>query len=361
MGRLWWKLVKPFALVVLSSFFALGAIRPSFYLNACSWNATEIVVLAPTTQAGTFRVIEAIKGELAPGASLELPGLTPPQGGTARLGELSKGDFDHLFEGVPPIGQSDRLIVFLRRPGALPEYNPRPDLPIDTSGWEPANYMGDLRTSAVWIQDGVTYSFLQTMNPGPTHLTTLLMSETELRKSVQSILQVRSAMDRAVANPDQVERGRQLAALVRSGNEIARMSALQKLEHGGASEANVLLDLLSDQSLLGWHQDIVGALVRKHVADVRFAGFLGEETTYWSQSCRTLKPGWWSAAQYPDIERARNHYTRAYALLNAIHELNLSEAMPAVRDFAAAWSTCPPLERREKTNQIAEALKLLGH
>lgn len=89
-GRFWWKLVKPSALVLLSSSLALGSIRPSFYLNACSWNATEIVVLAPTSQAGTFRVIEAIKGGLAPGESLELPGLTPSQGATGRLSELSK-------------------------------------------------------------------------------------------------------------------------------------------------------------------------------------------------------------------------------------------------------------------------------
>lgn len=131
---------------------------------------------------------------------------------------------------------------------------------------------------------------------------------------------------------------------------------------GGASEAKVLLDLLSDKSLLGWHQDIVGALVRQRVADVRFAGFLREETTYWSRSCRTLKPGWWNAAQYPDVEKARDHYTRAYALLNAIHELHQSAAMPVVRDFAAVWSTCPPLDERSKTNQIAEALELLlGH
>jgi len=108
-----------------------------------------------------------------------------------------------------------------------------PDLPVGTSAWEPANHIGDLRTSAVWIQDGVTYGFLQTMNPGPTHLTALLVSEAELRKSIQSVLRLRDAMDRAVANPDPVLRGRQLAALARSGNEFARMSAFQKLELGG--------------------------------------------------------------------------------------------------------------------------------
>jgi hypothetical protein len=361
-SRLPWKVLKPSALVVVLSFGALGAIRPSFYLNACSWNATEIVVLAPMTQAGTFKVLETLKGELTPGTPLELPGLIPSQRGAAKLSELSNGDFDHPFESVPPVGENDRLIVFLRRPSALPEDNQRPDLPVGTSAWEPANLMGDLRTSAVWIQDGVTYGFLQTINPGPTHLTMLRMSEAELRRSIQSVLLLRGAMDQAVANANPVERSRQLAALVRSRNEIARMSAMEKLKRGGAAEANVLLDLLSDQNLLGWHQDFVGALVGMRVANVRFAQLLSEETTYWSKACRTLNPGWWNGASYSDVETTRNHYTRAYALLEAIHELSLSEATPAARDFAAVWSTCPPLEEREKTNQISEALKsLLGH
>jgi hypothetical protein len=285
-----WKLVRPIALVVLSSFFAFGAIRPAFFLEACSWDATEIVVLEPTSQAGTFRVIEAIKGALVPGASLDLPGLTPSQGGMAKLSELVGGLFDPPFEDVPPVAPGDRLIVVLRRPGALPEYNPRPDLPIETAGWQPANFFGDLRTSAVWIQDGVTYSFLQTMNPGPTHLTMLRMSETQLRSSIQSVLQLRDAMDRAVANTDSVGRSLQLEALVRSTNSIAKMSALRKLDGGGAAETNVLLDLLSDQSRLGWHQEIISALEGKPAAENRFGGFLSEETAYWSRTCRALKP-----------------------------------------------------------------------
>ncbi len=93
--------------------------------------------------------------------------------------------------------------------------------------------MDGLRTSTVWIQDGVTYGFGQTFNPGPTRLTTLGISETELRKSIQSVLELRGAMDRAVEDADPVEQGRQFASLVRSGNEVARMSAAEL--KGGAA------------------------------------------------------------------------------------------------------------------------------
>jgi predicted nucleic acid-binding protein len=55
----------------------------------------------------------------------------------------------------------------------------------------------------------------------------------------------------------------------------------------------------------------------------------------------------------PDIDTA-NQWARIKS--------GVSEAMPVVGDFAAVWRTCPPLVKGEKTNQIAEALKLLlGH
>ena len=342
-------MLKPSALFVVASSCALGAIRPSFDVDDCTWNATDIVVLAPGIQAGTFGVLDTIKGELAPGALMELPGLTPAQSNAAKLGELAKGDFEHPFEVLPPVQVGDRLIVFLRRPAS-------------TGGWQPASEWGDFRVSAAWIQDGVVYDFSQGSNTfsfGPTRLAELGMSEAELRQSIESVLQMRRAMDHAVADADPVERSRELAALVRSENRIAKKSALEKLKRGGEAEAHVLLGLLSDESLLGWHQDFVGALVAMHAAGVPFAQFLNEETNYWFHVCGTLSPGWWNRPPYSDFEIAKNHYTRAHALLMGIHELAVSEAKPAARDFASAWSTCPPAGEREEKDQITAALGLL--
>ena len=68
------------------------------------------------------------------------------------------------------------------------------------------------------------------MNPGPTHLEPAGVSEAELRRQIDAVLQLRAAMDRAVATTDPVERSGRFATLFRSGNTIARHSALQKLE-----------------------------------------------------------------------------------------------------------------------------------
>ena len=359
------RVVKACAAVILSSVCMFAGIRPSFYLESCVWNATEILVLAPTGHAGSFKVVETIKGDPQPGAMLELDGLRPTSGATGKLRELIATDIHNVFDqqdwfqDIPPIGDGDRVMVFLRRPGALPEWSPN-NISIKTDGWQPANNMGDLQTSAIWVQDGSLYGFFQTMNPGPTHLVMMHESEAELRKQIQGVMQLRDAMDRAVATTDPVERSRQLATLFHSESGFARASALQKLERGGEAGTAALLDLLTDQSLLGWHQDILGALVEQHVSDDRFGKFLSEETDYWSTACRTLRPGWWNdMTRWPEVEIPRNHYTRSYALLRAIYELNLTAALPVVKEFDAVWAACPPLEPQEKTNQVKDELKLV--
>lgn len=356
------RLVKACAAVILSPLCMFAGIRPSFYLESCVWNATEILVISPTS--GSFKVVETIKGDPQPGAMLELGGLRPTSGATGKLSELIPGvdnvfDQQHWFQGIPPIGDGDRVMVFLRRPGALPEWSPN-HASIKTDGWQPANNMGDLQTSAIWIQDGSLYGFFQTINPGPTRLVRMQESEADLRKQIQAVMQLRDAMDRAVVTADPVDRSRRLTALFRSGNVFARASSLQKLERGGEAGTAALLDLLTDQSLLGWHQDILGALVEHRVSDDRFGKFLSEETDYWSTACRMLRPGWWNdMTRWPEVEIPRNHYTRSYALLRAIYRLNLTSALPVVKEFDAVWAACPPLEPGEKTNQVKDELKLM--
>src|SRR5689334_16176334 len=108
-----------------------------------------------------------------------------PRGATGKLRELIATDIHNIFDqqgwfqGIPPMGDGDRVMVFLRRAGAPPEWPPN-NVPIKTDDWQPANNMGDLQTSAIWIQDGRVYGFFQTMNPGPTHLVTKELGQCQI-------------------------------------------------------------------------------------------------------------------------------------------------------------------------------------
>ena len=157
------------------------------------------MVVTPVGGLTKFKVVETIKGELKPGDLLELPGLASEKGGSKKLAELVPQDLgqeldpETWFVDPPPPRHGDRLFVFLRRPGALPEYDPRPDLPVDTNGWQPAQRWGGSLTSAVWVQDGKLYAYVQTMNPGPTHLVEYGEPEEELRSHVSQVLRLRAA------------------------------------------------------------------------------------------------------------------------------------------------------------------------
>ncbi len=322
-----------------------AGIRPSLDLSICSWNATDILVLSPTQKKPNFEVVEVIKGETRRGSILALPELSPTDGVRWPLRELAS--LFGIYEAAPPVTPSDRIIVFLRRPGAAPEYYPRPDLPAKTEGWQPANWFGDLRTSAVWLQDGGVYAYLQTVNPGPTHLIDFQWSEEKIRAEIQRVLELRRSLDEALDETEPAERANRLALIVRSSDRIARSSALHHLANGGATAAVALEKLLDDENLLSHHDSIIAALVKTGVRTPRLGRIIEEETRYWTYTCPILQPGWWSPVDPAEVEIAQSHYMRVSAALEGIRALEMTDLRPTVQKFAAIWRTCPSLDEHE--------------
>jgi hypothetical protein len=252
------------------------------------------------------------------------------------------------------------VIVFLRRPGAQPEITPRPDLPASIVGWQPANWEGDLRTSAIWLQSGVAYCFAQTMNPGPSHLVVLRSTEEKLREEIRAVLRLRESLDRALGNPDQEARAKELAVLVRSGDPVARLSALRHLEGGGSAGAEALQELLADPSLLRQPYPIVLSLARTGASDLHLDRILERETRYFAQACRAL-PLHWGRLTPPSDDTPSLHLGQAYYTLTAIRQFLLKRDLAAVREFAAVWNTCPPPYENEPLSgsQVSRELDLL--
>ncbi len=50
-----------------------AGIRPSFNLDACSWNATHIVMVQTTADGAVFSIVKSWKGDLSPGDSVTVP------------------------------------------------------------------------------------------------------------------------------------------------------------------------------------------------------------------------------------------------------------------------------------------------
>ena len=173
-------------LIACCVLFSLNAaIRPSLDVAYCSWNASDILVMSTTPEKGRFEVAEVIKGDTPIGTRLTLQELSPPDGDTTPLAEVAasadpwnRGLHPELVQKdilpAPPLRTTDRIIVFLRKPGVPPEYdlgNPKESV----IGWQPANFWEELRASTIWPQDGVAYGYGQTINPGYSHLGRLLL------------------------------------------------------------------------------------------------------------------------------------------------------------------------------------------
>jgi hypothetical protein len=322
-------------------------------VSYCSWNASDILVMSAASETGKFRVVEAIQGDTPIGTVLTLQELAPPEGDATSLAEVAESTdpwnprarFRFAAMDIfpaPPLRASDRIIVFLRRPGVPPEYDPG-NPKVSVIGWQPANFWQELRASTVWLQDGMAYGYGQTINPGASHLMAMRATEEQVRRQIRAVLDLRAALDRALASTDPADRAWQLAALVRSGDLAARNSALGHLESGGAEAVDALDGLLADPDLWGSYWAIASSLVNTNVADIHLARILDNETRYWRRTCPGLQINW--AATGMGAPAA--HYRLAATLLE-LPGPESAQDRAAVAAFAQVWKTCPP------TNQYAQ-------
>jgi hypothetical protein len=249
------------ALVVLGFVEAFaGGQEPFFYVGICSLEATDIIVVTPTTNKAEFQIVETIKGDLQPGEALILSELYRPDDVSAFM---KKDDEPGIrADPPPPMQQGDRVIVFLLQPGAqfVTEFQPESS---NAGGWISANWQGDMRFSAAWLRNGEVFAFFPLGNPGTSELGDLNVTEQEFRHQIAKGVQLRASLDQASAFPaDSLGRALQLAALVRSDDIFTPLAALKSLATSGSAAAVVLRELLADPKLLGFRFETEHALAK---------------------------------------------------------------------------------------------------
>ena len=336
-------------------------------LSVCTWNASDILVMSPVSKGGQFRVVEAIQGDTPIGTVVTLAELAPPDGEVTSLADVAefadiwsprfRRDLEHRdILPAPPMGTLDRVIVFLRRPGVEPEYTPG-NVKADTVGWQPANWWGDLRTSAIWLQDGEAYGYGQNINPGPSHLMRWKVTEEQVRAEIREVQKLRAAMDQALGNPSAAARRLQLVELVRSSDRTATASALQRLERNDEG-ADALEQLLLDPTLMEKHRQIVWSLQNIH-ATIHLARILEGETFYWGQKCRELPMNWIQSMSVHDPTEW--HYALDVTLLAGVPTVTSAQDRTAVEAFAQAWSTCPVRDTSQTVEPLSQSADRLLH
>lgn len=371
---------------------AEAAIRPSFDTDECAFNATHIVVATEGEKIdGALDVLESWKGDLKKGDRItvpELAGFASDEARTVHSGFLG------TEESAKPVSGS-RMVLFLVKTPLLVGPAPKPEAPPtrERERWDSANGQGlDMNVSVAWIEDGEAYAFVQVMNPGPS-LLVQYGKEKDLKARALHVVEVRAAVDNALATPGTSERSKALAAfsdsdavsakcLSEAYDKLARvLTATVEGENTdliwtsrnysfwcrrpilipvfgemGPKAAPILADTLQH----GFYMDrYYGALVKalagadSEAARPVLISMLQSEISYWKDEAARLKEGRIDADEpetppfrpFDDTPPLRYRCWKMVEALNALANMHPPEAEAVVRGLRDFWRATPVLER----------------
>ena len=317
-------------------FPALAGYQPSFHLETVAWRAGDIVLVSGDAgRAGRCLVIEAWKGELKAGDTVTIPELAAFATDDSRAIHRWPRE---AATNLPTHVSSSRMCLFLRKTAS--------------GSWEAADKTGGMKTSVAWIEESQAYAFVQRMNPGPSLLVPLHFSEGDLKAQVSDVVQTQEALANTVATTNLSQRAEALKPFISSKHWFAQKEGFAELGKCGGAALPVLRGLLSDESLLAQHGEVIGALGQAGGTNVaaELTTLVEAETRFWKQTAPELKQGWWNgagfqgAAEWSRVEFLRNRYVRLGAAIGVLGGLKYSGCKTAVAQLRDVWRSCPQLK-----------------
>ncbi len=312
-----------------------AAIVPSFYLEGCAWNATDIVVASEgETIDGRLTVLEAWVGSLAPGAALHVPELAVFASEEKRRERWWDPDRAHLTTVT-----GKRLVLFLKR-------ETKPEDPQ----WAPAVPYGGMDVSVCWIESGQAYGLVQIMNPGSAELTRLGQTEATIRATTRKLRADKAELARVRALEDVTKRVEAAVPFATSDVSEAALEAIHILRDAGAPAVPSLLALaLPDEPTTSqWpalralgdigDPSIVAPVVAR----------LEKELVFWAAAGQHLEHGWWNGEGLAgkDRDHYRWHYARVSGPLRVLTEIGApgsEDVADVVRRTRKLWRENPVL------------------
>ena len=246
------------------------------------WTATDIVVATEGAEVdGRFTVLERWKGEAKPGDEIVLPDLA----------EFAPAESRRIYEfGTKPtnaVVTGDRMILFLVRDTAA-DAQQAPGVAKTVSYYKSEGF----EISVAWVEDGDVFAIQQIINPGPSVLTRLGSNETELHAAIAGFCVMDEALKNAVAERKPTQIKQAFRAFERRNHHYASLAAIKALAELGDDAIPAFREMLGDVTLMGWHDKLIKALVRRTRTKCRpFAEVLERECWYWSKMAEELAAG----------------------------------------------------------------------
>jgi hypothetical protein len=292
-------------LLAIDAIPADGGIRPSFSLDRCSWYATHVVLVQTTPKDGVFSVVESWKGDLRTGDSLEVPELKPiknavPISSDRKPQGFGPQDTQGINEEIPRQSVGSRMILFLKKREEGDVASPSAGNNTGTR-WEPASRWGGMKVSALWIEGGKSFCFLQWMNPGPSALSEcvqfpLVSSDVAVFTArIQRVLQVQKYLGETMAMKNNPEvRADRLGRIALSDVWEAQREALDALGKSGTVALPEILQVMDEPPVPYDGKVTIRALVEAAGKDSgkQLHARLQQDLIYWKAVGPTLTPSW---------------------------------------------------------------------
>jgi hypothetical protein len=275
-----------------------AALRPSFNVDGCSWNATHIVLVQTTASEGVVSVVESWKGDLKPGDSIEVPELKPNQNAVAISSYPKPAGFDlqdksGISEQIPrqPIGS--RMVLFLKKQDGSGTATP--------VKWGPAS-AGGMKVSVLWIDGGKAFCFQQRgpMTVGPTTLSPCM--RWPVRSSdvavftvrIQEVLQAQGNLAETLALKNVDMRADRLGSIALSDVYQAQREALDALGKAGTVALPAILQVMDKPPIPEDEAALMRVFVEAAGKDSgrQLHARLQQDVIYWKTIGPTLTPDW---------------------------------------------------------------------
>jgi hypothetical protein len=274
-----------------------AALRPSFNVDQCSWNATHIVLVQTTANEDVVSVVDSWKGDLKPGDSIEVPELKPnenavPISSYPRLAGFDLQDKSGISEQIPrqPIGS--RMVLFLKkqeRSGAA--------TPVK---WGPAS-AGGMKVSVLWIDGGKAFCFQQRgPTGGPTALSPCVRWPMRLSDvavftvRIQEVLQAQGNLAETLAVKNVDVRAERLGSTALSDVYEAQKEAIDALGKAGTVALPEILQVMDKPPIPYDGAALIRVFVEAAGKDSgrQLHARLQQDVIYWRTVGPTLTPDW---------------------------------------------------------------------
>jgi hypothetical protein len=218
---------------------------PSFDVTFASKTASHVVVVEDG------KVVESWLGDIEPGTQLFPTGVKPipmkVQYSFRGIGAQDEAEEDRLLakRGLKKVAavSGKRMVHFLARE--------RPD------SWESKHLASQREYNTVWIEGGQAFAIMQWINPGPSGLQPLNMTEAEFKSAVLELNQVHREIEPLLKDDDRAKRAAVLATMLKPEARWRNAEVHEALRECGPPAWPVIEPLLFDEKLLPLHHGLI--------------------------------------------------------------------------------------------------------